>query len=435
MLSAELFADHVHDALAHLYDRLHLRAHPLASLLADKRSLSEDELRRLLLDAVESLQPPQPCPPSSPASRRYRYLELRYLKGATPEQTAQALQISVRQSQRERERALDAVASVLWERYNRLTAGRMTASSASAGEAFNAPRKIAESDIAVVGVAKAESAHDDLSEFGSLPSTEPVSLTDALRDALDIVARLLEDRGARVDVVLPDRLPLVRVHRLVLRQVLIDLLESAIESQVHAQIQVSAAVLAERLSLDLAVLGPRTRTVMATPEIDARLAATGKLIELQAGQLRVERSDLLPFRAMLLLPLARAKTLLVIDDNPDVAFLFSRLLRDHDYRVLQASTSRTALQLAREARPDAITLDVLMPAQDGWDLLRSLNQDPTVDHIPVIICSVLPERSLALSLGVAEFLNKPVTQEALLAALDRCVGTERGGDQRIEAGA
>jgi CheY-like chemotaxis protein len=242
-----------------------------------------------------------------------------------------------------------------------------------------------------------------------------------MADALDIVARLAADRGAQVELTLPDRLPLVRVHRLVLRQVLIDLLESAIESKACALIQVSAAAFADRLRVDLAVEGTVAGVASTTADIAARLAASGKLIAFQAGQLSVEESEHAPFRATLSLPLVRTRTLLVVDDNPDLAFLFSRMLRDYDYRVLHASTGSAALQLVREARPDAITLDVLMPAQDGWDLLRSLRQDPTANGIPVIICSVLPERSLALSLGVAEFLNKPVTQEALLAALGRCV--------------
>jgi CheY-like chemotaxis protein len=126
------------------------------------------------------------------------------------------------------------------------------------------------------------------------------------------------------------------------------------------------------------------------------------------------------FDAVLLLPTARTRTILVVDDNPDLAYLFSRFLRGHDYHVLEAATGETALRIAREARPDAITLDVLMPSQDGWDILRDLASDPSTRQIPIILCSVLPERSLALSLGVAEFLNKPVTQEALLSALRRC---------------
>src|SRR5438552_3493487 len=69
LLSAEVFAGHVRDALAHLYDRRYLRTHPLGSLLGDDRPISEDELRRRLLKAVESLRPPIPCPSLSPVSR------------------------------------------------------------------------------------------------------------------------------------------------------------------------------------------------------------------------------------------------------------------------------------------------------------------------------------------------------------------------------
>ena len=68
---------------------------------------------------------------------------------------------------------------------------------------------------------------------------------------------------------------------------------------------------------------------------------------------------------------------------------------------------------------------VLMPTQDGWDVLRELASHPETREIPVILCSVLPERSLALSLGVAAFLNKPVTQAALLDALEQCLRTQK----------
>jgi len=421
MLSAEVFAGHVRDALAHLYDRPYLRSHPLGSLLGGTRPVSEEELRRLLLNAVESLRPPEPCPPSSPAWRGYRYLDLRYVKGATPEQTARELQISVRQAQRERDRALDDVTSLLWERYANLEDRGLPAMRPRPQRGGDASTSVAE---ATAGAATAQAVEDELFKIGSLPSTEPVSLAEAMQDALDIVARLAEHRGARVDAVFPRNLPFVRVHRLVLRQVLIDLLESAIESQTHALIRVTADVLTWAVSLEISVPRADSGGAAAPPETDARLAATRKLIELQGGKLTVEKGGDVSFRTTVWLPLKRARTLLVIDDNPDVAFLFSRLLRDQDYRIIQASTGPAALRLAREARPNVITLDVLMPSQDGWDLLRTLESDPDTRQIPVIVCSVIPERSLALSLGVAGFLNKPVTREALLGALHSCDPTQ-----------
>ncbi len=427
MLSADVFSNYVRDALAHLYDRPYLRSHPLTSVLGGERPISEDALRRLLLDAVESLRPPEPCPPSSPAWRRYRYLKLRYIEGATPEQTAHELQISVRQSQRERDRALNDVAVVLWEHYRSRANSRRSEASRPTIEAIAIPAAGYAPDRMMERFTASEALQDELFKVGALPSTEPIGLSIVIQDALDVVARLVEERGAHVEVAFPEELPPVCVHRLVLRQVLIDLLESAIESRTRARIQVAADVVAARVRLDVSVPRAGAATVAPPTDVEARLIATGKLIEFQGGRLRIDQSANVAFHASVMLPLTRTRTLLVIDDNPDVAFLFSRMLRDHAYRVVQASTSATALQLVREACPDAITLDVLMPSQDGWDLLRMLRGDPDTRHIPVILCSVLPERSLALSLGVAEFLNKPVSREALLAALERCIPSSRTG--------
>lgn len=420
IVRSDTFASYVRDALAHLYDRPYLRTHPLRPLLLGPTQTSPaDELRRLLLDAIAQLRPPDPCPPASPTWRRHRYLVLRYVEGAKPERIARELQISVRQSRREHDRALEAVASLLWERHRHL-AGRGEPTPPPPASAPAPAVTLARSDTAEPSAP--EAASDELLKIGSLAADEPASVAEVVRDAVAIVSKLAELRGARIQVCLPASLPPVRVHRLVLRQVLIDLLGCAVESRPEASVEVSASDSAREVSLEISAPNAAQRDLPQSPEVDVRLAASRRLIELQAGSLRVVPGAGEAFRVHLGLPLAPIRTLLVVDDNPDVAYLFSRFLRDHGYRVLQASTGQAALQLAREARPDAITLDVLMPSEDGWDILRALASDPGTRSIPTILCSVLPERSLALSLGVAEFLNKPVTQPALLAALHRVVG-------------
>jgi CheY-like chemotaxis protein len=110
---------------------------------------------------------------------------------------------------------------------------------------------------------------------------------------------------------------------------------------------------------------------------------------------------------------------LVIDDNPEVIQLFQRYLGGGAYYVVGATTSQEALRLTREIRPHAITLDVMMPTQDGWEILQNLKNHPATKDIPVIVCSVLREHELALSLGAADFLAKPITQQMLLMALTR----------------
>jgi CheY-like chemotaxis protein len=85
--------------------------------------------------------------------------------------------------------------------------------------------------------------------------------------------------------------------------------------------------------------------------------------------------------------------------------------------VVGATAGAEVLKLARELAPVAVALDVMMPTQDGWEVLQSLKNDPTTRNIPVIICSVLDDPELAYSLGAAAYLHKPVTQADLLSAL------------------
>ena len=114
---------------------------------------------------------------------------------------------------------------------------------------------------------------------------------------------------------------------------------------------------------------------------------------------------------------AGAQTVLVIDDDPDVRDLLSRYLGKSGYRVATAGGGEEGLERARELRPDAITLDVLMPGMDGWAVLSALKDDAELADIPVIMVSMLDDRTLGYSLGAADYLNKPVEHERLLAVL------------------
>ena len=114
---------------------------------------------------------------------------------------------------------------------------------------------------------------------------------------------------------------------------------------------------------------------------------------------------------------ADAPTVLVIDDDPDVRDLLSRHLDKSGYRVASAAGGDDGLKRARELRPDAITLDVLMPGTDGWAVLSALKDDAELSNIPVIMISMLDDRSLGYSLGAADYLNKPVEQGRLLSVL------------------
>jgi signal transduction histidine kinase/DNA-binding response OmpR family regulator len=110
-------------------------------------------------------------------------------------------------------------------------------------------------------------------------------------------------------------------------------------------------------------------------------------------------------------------TVLVVDDDPTVCRLLAKTLEKEGYRVVSARNGVEALALAREHRPQAITLDVLMPQMDGWRALKELKADASLRDIPVIMVTVLNERGMAIPLGAADFVTKPVDRKRLMAIL------------------
>jgi signal transduction histidine kinase/DNA-binding response OmpR family regulator/HAMP domain-containing protein len=110
-------------------------------------------------------------------------------------------------------------------------------------------------------------------------------------------------------------------------------------------------------------------------------------------------------------------TVLVVDDDPTVRSLLAKTLEKEGYRVVSARTGVEALALARAHRPQAITLDVLMPQMDGWRALKELKADAELHDIPVIMVTVLNERGMAIPLGAADFVTKPVDRQRLTAIL------------------
>jgi adenylate cyclase len=110
-------------------------------------------------------------------------------------------------------------------------------------------------------------------------------------------------------------------------------------------------------------------------------------------------------------------TVLVVDDDASVRGLLAKTLEKEGYRVISASNGVQALALARQHRPQAITLDVMMPQLDGWGALKELKADAALRDIPVIMVSVLNERGMAIPLGAADFVTKPVDRQRLTAIL------------------
>jgi len=114
-----------------------------------------------------------------------------------------------------------------------------------------------------------------------------------------------------------------------------------------------------------------------------------------------------------------AGRILVIDDEESVRALLRRFLVREGFTVREASSGEAGIALARLEHPDAITLDVMMPGMDGWEVLAELKADPTVADIPVIMLTVVDDKKLGYALGAAEYVTKPIDREQLRRVLGR----------------
>lgn len=418
-VEAEVFLQELHDALSHLRDLPFRRSHPLCPRLGHPVPVSTAALQQTLLDAIERLHPPSAVTADAPRARRYHYLKLRYAEGARLEDVIATLGISGRQARREHRSALQELASLLMPRPLASRDRDVTGSVAEndlpgpwpTWDEFGPPSESA-APLAL---------EEELTQLETELPLDPIDPRAAVQDALDLVSNLAVSRSAVIEFLPGSRLPTVVATRTALRQILLNLLGYYINAGSTHHLRISATERTASVDLHFVPVGtdesPDETGSARNVDLAPPLAAACRLAEGQEGSLRIETGPS-GVAIHLLLLTARATIALVVDDNPGIVRLFRRYVRGAGFRLVQARNSIRAYELARTLQPDVILLDLMMPVQDGWDLFRSLQHDPTTASIPVVACSILPECELALSLGARDFLAKPVTPESLLAALE-----------------
>jgi CheY-like chemotaxis protein len=114
-----------------------------------------------------------------------------------------------------------------------------------------------------------------------------------------------------------------------------------------------------------------------------------------------------------------APLVLVIDDDPRAREQIQQMLAPEGFRIATAASGADGLRLARELRPAAITLDVIMPHMDGWTVLTNLKSDPELADIPVIMLTKAPNQDLGHALGAAEYLVKPLEEDRVVAVIKK----------------
>ncbi|MCR8656151.1 ATP-binding response regulator [Paenibacillus endoradicis] len=120
-----------------------------------------------------------------------------------------------------------------------------------------------------------------------------------------------------------------------------------------------------------------------------------------------------------------SRTVLVVDDDPDMHQLMHHYLGKEEWTVVIAKDGQEGVRLAKELNPTIISLDVLMPGMDGWNVLTTIKNDPEIANIPVVMISMTDDKNLGYALGASEFLIKPIFREKLIAVLDKYIDEQR----------
>lgn len=403
-VAREEFAKWVHDALNELYDSVSLRSHPLAVALrlAPGDPLQRGQtLRREILEAIRSLHPASGVPARSPDWRIYRILELRYIEGLSPDEVINRVALSRSHYFHEQGRALEALVSALWERYQGLHQPEAT------------PPPSPE-----VPPTHQDLVRSEAERLYSSPETQDaVPVAALLQDLEPVLVQLAAVTGVslRVEAVHPNMV--LPANRVLLRQALLEAVACLLRGPGAEALEVLSFAESPYIGIDvLARVSSEKSEDQAKAQALSTMGTCRQLMTTMAGH--VETAEMRDTRRVRFAWQAPAlRRLLVIDDNEGFEELFRRYLAGHGWEVVGARNGAQARVLIAQAQPTAIMLDVMMPQEDGWELLMALRRDEATRSIPIIVCSVINQPEVAITLGASASLPKPVTPQALLRVL------------------
>lgn len=403
------FEDELGRVLARLYDPDVLRRSSLMQWfdLAEREDAT-DALRDIIVNGIETLKPQPAVPRGSNAWRFYHILNQRFGEQFTQVEVADDLSLSVRQLRRQEATAQQILADYLWSHY-------------SLGSRAATLDKPPAADVPATDKHRAPDQASELAWLARTAASESLDLGELAGRAVETVRPLLD--AAQVTIrngVMPGTSVIV-VQPMAIRQAILHSLISAARQAPGGTVSLASET----------ATGPAHALLIVTATAAAKgvrnigcddVAVIEKLVALAGGTLELDQNEgAQVFSARLRLPLARTLPVLVVDDNLETLDLCARYLSETPFRYVGTDDPHRAVSLAEEANPAAIVLDVMLPDIDGWELLGRFREHPAMRATPVIVSTILPQPELALTLGAAEFLRKPLSREALLAALDRHV--------------
>lgn len=290
----------------------------------------------------------------------------------------------------------------------------------------------------------------------------PLSVADAVQRAVAELASFAGQRGIQVSLKLAPDLPRAMADPDRLQQVLVNLLSNAIKfSDGGTTVTIATGLEGEQVWVQVADQGPGipqeqlrqifekfhrvdNASTRKTGGTGLGLAICKAIVAEHGGRIWAESElgrgtaftftlpveprpdDAIPTVA------AGSKTVLVVDDDPDIVRLIMLSLEQEGFLTLGATSGEQALEIARARPVDAITLDLMMPGMHGLEVARRLREEPATRHIPVVVISAYSagHDSELVALGVSGVVTKPINEEQLLTTLRQVLGNRSAAGGR-----
>ncbi len=283
---------------------------------------------------------------------------------------------------------------------------------------------------------------------------ENVAVKDFFQSVHKVLQPALQKKNLTLHIIIDDEVELITIDQLRFKQVMLNLVGNAIKFSYEGNV-ISASVKRINNSIQFFIkdsgmgirndelsklFKPFVQTTTSNHEGSGLgLAISKKIVELHGGSISAtsiwqEGTTLLvrlpmlvnaedgivnPFESIstALNNLSHGKKVLIVEDKIHARQLLTTYIKGAGYTVEIAINGVEAIEKAKTWKPDLITLDILLPIKDGWQVLKELKEHPFCKDIPIVIVSMVDEPNLAFSLGAKEYLVKPIQKEKLISSI------------------
>jgi len=395
MVTRLLFNEVIKDILDNLYDIASLETLPaLFSVIKIPQGFSGSKgeyVRQYMLDAIEQLRPARKeISLTAPEWRPYIILTKRYVEGMGSQELSDLLVVSQRQMRRDHHKALSALTEILW----------------------------------FVCYPDQDSENDpDLNPVVEVHN-EMINPVETINGVYEMLKKQFDQKKISVEFLHTEGFTPVITDRVILRQVLISLFNDILHNQAGDVLQINCRTSANHVVIEFtSLINVEGTDSNSNPDETLGEESTvvtywSERIHARVEEVYSENNSIHQVKRTLWLPQSDQKIVLVIDDQEPVVKLFQRYLSQTDLLIIGINQPEQVIPIAHRLHPVLITLDVMMPQMDGWELLQLIKLDDLLRNIPIIICSAWDDPDLSRSLGAQCYLKKPVTQKMLLDAVN-----------------